>query len=210
MGKLEGGLFGRLSGRIGNQVYYQLRGKTVVRKIGRNENPASHKQLHVRQKMKVLGDFFKPIKAYLKLGFAEAVAGTAMFPYNAAVKYNLEGGIQGEYPDLVIDYENILVSKGELLLPLNPVVEKTLEGLRFSWEVDALDYQARYDSAMLLICFPEHHDAIYFLNAAHRLAGTVLIPLSAEELAREMRIYISFISEGKNQVSDSVYLPLFT
>lgn len=208
MGKLDGGIFGRLSGRVGNQVYYQLRGKTVLRKIGRNEKAPSQKQLYVRQRIKVLGDFFKPIKDFLKVGFSEVVVGTEMFPYNAAVKYNLEKGIKGEFPDLVPDYENILVSKGERLAPINPMVVKVQEGLRLSWEVDVMDYEFRYDSVMLLICFPQIPDAIYFLNAAQRLAGTVLVPLSAEELSREMRVYMSFISEAKNQLSNSVYLPI--
>ena len=91
MGKLEGGIFGNLRGKIGNHVYYAYRGKTVARTVGKITKPPTVKQLTCRQRLKVLSTFFKPMKAFINLGFAQAIKGTDMSAYNAAIQYGTIG-----------------------------------------------------------------------------------------------------------------------
>jgi len=209
MGKSANGIFGNFHGRIGNTVYYTRKGKQVARKIGINNRPPSLKQLYCRKRLQVLSAFFKPIKAYLELGFGQSVRGTEMSPYNAAVKYNLNNATQGEYPDVRMDYEKVVLSRGSLSPALNASVLKEAEGLRFSWDPGFIHYQNRYDSAMLLLYFPEQEQAICLLNEAQRQTGTAFVPLAAQQLNRKVHLYIAFAGQGNQAVSDSVYVGAF-
>lgn len=57
------GLFGELSGKIGNLVSYNLKGKNVVRRIGKSNKPATAAQLTVRQRIAVVNKILglKPV-----------------------------------------------------------------------------------------------------------------------------------------------------
>lgn len=206
MARLEGGIFGNFHGRIGNTVYYVRNGKQLARKLGKIEKPATKAQLTCRQRLKVLSVFFKPVKAFINLGFAKLVAGTPAFAYNAAVKYNLEQATVGEYPDVQLDYSKIRVSKGNLLPAYNAVLNKEAAGLRFSWETTGMGYQDRYDAAMILVYFPEGPEALCMLNAGQRQEGTVFLALDELRLKKEAHCYLAFISENRSEVSDSLYL----
>ncbi|MEJ2883215.1 DUF6266 family protein [Pedobacter sp. GR22-6] len=197
---------GNFQGRIGNRVYYRLNGKTVVRSVGRTEKAPSLKQLTCRQRLKVLNTFFKPIKAFLNVGFALQQKGTSKSAYSEAMGHNLERATTGEYPDVVLNYANVRVSRGKLLPPLDSSVAQEAAGLRFSWSQLEVDYQNRYDAAMVLIYFPENGAALCLLNAAQRQTGEVFVPLDAAQLLMEKQIYLAFAAEGRNGLSDSVYL----
>ncbi|HMI05205.1 MAG TPA: DUF6266 family protein [Pedobacter sp.] len=74
MARGDNGSFGNFKGKIGNLVRYQLKGKTVVRKIGQNKKPSTLPQLRVRQKMKVVTNFLSPILEFINLGFGFVVS----------------------------------------------------------------------------------------------------------------------------------------
>ncbi len=206
MAKLEGGIFGTIRGKIGNTIYYQQKGKTLARKIGVSNKSSTPAQLTWRQKVKVLSAFFKPMKTLITTGFREAANGTQMNPYNAAIHYNVKRATYGEYPDVSLNYEQILLSKGSLRPASNVSVAKERDGLRFHWDNDQLDYQNRSDSAMLLLYFPAEQKAIYLLNAAQRQEGTAHVALATAQLIQEVHCYIAFIAAHRCNVSDSVYV----
>jgi len=206
MARLEGGIFGNFHGRIGNTVYYVRNGKQVARKLGKIEKPATPAQQTCRQRLKVLSVFFKPVKAFINAGFAKLVAGTAAFPYNAAVKYNLEQATVGAYPDVKLNYAKIVLSKGNLLPASNLLLNKEVDGLRFTWENIGMDYQDRYHGVMILVYFPEGPEALCMLNAGQRQEGTVFLALDALRLQKELHCYLAFISEDRYEVSNSQYV----
>lgn len=208
MAKSGKGMFGAFSGRIGNTVYYMRKGQQVARTIGYNNKSPTFNQLHCWQRLRVLSAFLKPMKLYVQTGFANLVQGTDMYPYNAAVKYNLKRATKGQYPEVVMDYEKVLLSKGSLHPAKNVAVIKEAEGIRFRWDTDDLDYQNRSDNAMLLIYFPETQEALCWLNAAQREQGEHYVAMQPQSLAQEMHCYLAFIAAGRNEVSDSVYAPV--
>lgn len=206
MAKLEGGIFGAFRGKIGNTVYYQRKGVTVARKIGKINKPSSLKQKTCRQGLKVLSQFFKPVKTLINAGFKRETLGTQMNAYSAAVKFNMGRATEGEYPNVGLVYDQILLSKGPLFSPLAPSVEKEPDGIRFRWETTDLDYQNHSDNAMILVYFPDSREAICLLNAAQRKEGTALVQVNREQLNLEAHCYMAFIAVAGVLVSDSVYV----
>ncbi|MGK9125266.1 DUF6266 family protein [Olivibacter sp. SA151] len=85
-------------------------------------SPTSEKELANRERMRIMQKFLQDSKNFIDLGFQLEAKARNMSAFNAAMSYNKKYAITGSYPDLKIDYEKLLVSKGLLITPTNPSV----------------------------------------------------------------------------------------
>lgn len=207
MGRLKNGLFGNVTGRIGNLVAYTLNGQNVVRQIGVINVPPSDKQKANYQKMSLVNAFLKPIQQFIKAGFGFAVAGTDKQPYNEAVSYNKKNAIIGEYPHQQIDYRKALISIGDLPAAVNPTIQLITEGVKFTWEnQDSPALTIKDDRTMLLLYFPENDTGISILSGARRLECIDFIPLSPDQFTMQIECYIAFYADDRLSVSNSIWV----
>jgi hypothetical protein len=217
MARGDDGSFGNFKGKLGNLVRYQLKGKTVVRKIGVSDKPPTLPQLRVRQKMKVVTRFLSPVLEFINLGFEFVVAGTDQHPHNAATSYNTKNAVMGEYPDIVMDYSKALVSMGPLEPAIGAAVSlvngggSVLSGAEFTWQVaEDMDLGIRNDRAMLLVYFPDEGGAEFVLSAAQRREGRGFVELGADQLTKRLECYIAFAADDRKSVSNSVWVGVLT
>ncbi len=122
MATLKNGIFGGISGKVGNTIYYMLNGKQVARKVGRTAKPPSLTQLANRQAMKVTAGFLRPISLFIRTGFGLEAARRNIYPQNVAMGFNKSYALKGQYPDLEMDYAKVMVSCGNMLKLDNPHV----------------------------------------------------------------------------------------
>ncbi|WP_342333312.1 DUF6266 family protein [Pedobacter sp. FW305-3-2-15-E-R2A2] len=208
MGKLINGIFGGFHGRIGNLVGYTLKGKYIVRKIGKSAKPLTPGRKSNCQKMTVVNEILSPSLPVIRTGFRLAVAGTDKNEYNEAVSYNKKNAIQGEYPNISLDYTKVLVSMGDLPMAVNPVINQTSkpDEIEFNWEVAAdLSIQRYNDRAMLMVYFPELKLTFYHLSGSKRVEGKDILRIDSDYAGERMEAYISFIKDDGQRVSNSVY-----
>jgi len=219
MAIFKDGIFGKMNGKVGNTVYYTLKGKQVTRIIGRRVKPSTPRQLANEQGMKVVNRFLKSINAFIKMGFAVEAEARNVYPYNAALGYNKKHALKGDFPEIGIDYEKVLLSKGDLDGLNNPSVRllgNPEEGfaLRFDWDVLPEDrgWPRCDDQVMLMAYFPEEgldDRAVYRIAGAKRQAGQDVLELPLSMAGEAMEVYISVISEDRTRVADSEYLKSF-
>jgi hypothetical protein len=203
------GLFEGFTGKLGNLVSYKLKGKQVIRLIGRTIKAPTTAQLVTRQKMALVNGFLKTIVPVINLGYEFEVMGTDRNPYNAAVSYHTKHAMQGVYPNLSLDYSRALISTGPLEPAVNPAVALAGNVLEFTWAVAAdMDWDIKNDRSMLLVCCPELQDATYILSGARRSTGKDESELPAEYLGKELNAYIAFAADDRQSVSDSVWVTL--
>jgi predicted amidohydrolase len=207
MGILRDGITGFVTGKVGDMVFYVLNGENVVRHAGKSVKPRSEAQLANQAKMALVNLVLKPLLEFVNIGFAHVAQDDRSNPYNRAVSYNKINAIAGVYPDLLIDYGKVLVSKGKLSVVQGGTVELVAEGLKFGWLFDSdMPYPRENDRAMLLAYFPVLGSAVYSLEGASRKAGADLLVLPGELLAEPMEVYIAFVAANGKSVSNSVYL----
>ena len=123
MGKLLSGISGGFTGKVGANIGYVLNGQNIVRALPHVNHRRTAGQKANSQKMTVVNKFFYHMSALLKVGFSIAARGTTKNYYNLAVSYNKKYALKGEYPEIEMDYPNVLISQGSLLPAINPVVE---------------------------------------------------------------------------------------
>lgn len=205
MGKLNKGIFGGVTGKVGNLVGYTLNGKDVVRLIGKNDKPASLKQLASRQAVKVTGEFLNPVLSFINIGFAQEARDMGLYPHNMAFSYCRKNSLKGSYPNVEIDFSKVLFAKGNGLAPQNPAVAPVAEGLKFTWDV-ARTWPEHTDRVMMLAYFPGLGKASFVRLGAARSAGVDLLVLEPELQNAYKEVYMAFVAEDLEEVSNSVYL----
>ena len=206
MGKLINGIFGGFHGRIGNLVGYTLKGKYVIRKIGRSSKPLTPGRKANCQKMTLVNEILSPSLPAIQVGYRLVVAGTDKNEYNEAVSYNKKNALQGTYPNLSLDYSKVLLSMGTLPTPIHPTISQTDDKITFNWEV-TLDqsYQYATDRAMLVVYFPDLKICRCDLIGSRRIEGTHTLSIEPDHVNERMEAYISFVKDNGRAVSDSVH-----
>lgn len=207
MGKLPTGAFGGMTGKVGKLVSYQLRGQNVVRRIGENKKPATIPQLAVRQRVSLMSGFLSQMKGVINLGYLFEAEGNVKHQQNLAIAYNVKNAMLGEYPDIYIDYTEVMTSSGKLPPASSPTALKIDNQIEIKWQYDnELDYAVRNDRAMIVLFFQEKNETIYFLSGSTRSEGTQLIRIPLDLIDQLCNIYLSFFAEDRLSVSDSKHI----
>lgn len=208
MARIKNGILGGISGKIGDAEGYVRNGIAYIRAKKRKSKKApSVKQLAARQKMAVVNKFINTMTAFVGIGFSRIAQGQAFSANNAAKSYQLKNALDGAYPDLVINYSKVMLSMGTLQPAENAAVEWDGNRLRFSWHCDAISERFYNQSvAMLLVHCPELNKSFYDLSGVKRLAREQFVELPSDFSGRVLHAYLTFVTDERTMVSDSVYL----
>lgn len=207
MGKIEQGILGGFSGKVGNVVGGNWKGIDYMRiKPSNVENPRTEGQVDQRSKFVTVLRFLQPLTGFLRIGFAGYA--NKMTEFNSAMSYNLNNAVSGTYPDYEIDYPNALISRGGRKDALNPAATSSLGGqVEFTWEDNSGEVNAAAtDEAMLVVYNPDKKDAQYATTAATRDAGTANLTVPDVYSGDTVQAFIAFKDPETNKVSNSVYV----
>lgn len=214
MARMKHGPYGPIVGKIGNTVGYIRLGQPVLRMIKHGTTkPPTEKQLAAQARMALVSAFVKEIKHFINISFKPrsrlTVGKTAQ---NMAISANLNMAVAGVYPDYTLDPAKLVLSEGKLELPAGCAVELAGENLKFSWNGnEGTGYPYSAEQVMMLAYFPESGRAVYLPGGNRRTAGEDVLFLEpgfnhsgiTETYAET---YIAFISNDRENVSDSLYL----
>lgn len=207
MGKYNQGILGAFSGKVGNVVGSSINGIDYMRSLPRKSTKTpTLPQLMQRAKFGLMADFLRPLGAVLKVGFQSRKKG--LTPYNAASSYNLENAVAGVYPNFVVDYPEVIFSKGNLLEVSDPEVATTLPAeLDFNWENNApIAGAGGTDKATIVVYNPLKNRYAIAQGAAARSAEAYTMELPGDFSGDTVHMWISFVSADGKQVSDSSYI----
>lgn len=206
MGVSKSGFNGLVTGKIGATYYYVRNGKQEMRGAPHIIKPRSEKQLAQQQKMSLLKPIITYLKLYIRVGFQLAGIEKADSANNCARSYNLTHAIKGQYPHQEIDYPAVRLSEGSLSLPLNPSVESIATGFKFTWEYNPLDPTgSRYDRTMLIAYFPDQQMFFQIIGGTLRSHCEEVLEVPAIMKGHYAETYISFITDDRSSISNSVY-----
>jgi len=118
----------------------------------------------------------------------------------------MQSGFKGVFPELELDFENLLVADGALEKARNPQVELAGNSLKFTWDFDnLLEFQNGLDQVMLLAYSPETGRSFHILGGARRSSGMEILQVYPELEQERLETYIAFITEDRKQISRSTY-----
>jgi hypothetical protein len=206
MAILSNSAFGHPNGKIGGMVYYMLKGQAVCRMIGEQGKPSIN-QLANYQAMQVTMRLVKPMKEFIRNSFELEARGTVKNAHNLAVSYNKKQALQGEYPNISVDYSKVVLSYGELPGARDFSMSKTETGLILNWNPESYAHGHDGDDILMIqLCYPSRKYGRSFLNASRRDSGEEFLPLREVYIHEPIEAYACFKSADGKQISNSIYL----
>ena len=207
MGIITQGITGPFSGKVGAVVGYVSRGKAIMRglpDISKSRKP-SLPQRQQRVKFSLMNKFLGPIIPFLNE--TKKTVDVDLTGYNKAFSYNVKNAIAGTYPDLIIDYSMVLLSRGDLPNVKSSQAESQSSGqINLYWTDNSGTGLTRSDDmAFLAVYCPEINEWICKLNLTERSSGNCILD-AAMFGGRTVQIYLGFISADGKEVSDSLYV----
>ena len=207
MARLKQGIFGPFTGKLGNMVGYERNGKNFVRSAPVFTKPPTIKQLACQQNFKIVTRFLAAVETFTRIGYGLEAVLNQSTAYKLALSYHIKNALKGAYPERDIDFSNVMLSRGKLELPQGLMVERTDQGLRFSW-LPGIEhaYCGKRDQIMVLAYLPELSRSVYLLSGAFRMDGEQVLHLPLYMKNLPMECYVSFVSANRMNISDSLYL----
>lgn len=205
MAKMKNGINGSFSGRVGNVVGSNWRGISYIRnasfKKTRVSTPAQMKQ---QAKFAMMTNFLTTFKSLLSFSFNKYPL--RMTGNNEALSYNLKHGIVGDYPNLAINYPEILLSRGKLSTAAHSVAKAGEAGaVDFSWVYDEGENAGSgSDYAILVIYNPLTKKGSQVLQGSLRQSGAASLTITANR-GCAVETWIAFMSFDTKNISNSVY-----
>ncbi|RZK77771.1 MAG: hypothetical protein EOO92_12305 [Pedobacter sp.] len=210
MGKYKNGILGAFSGKIGAVIGASWRGIDYMRSLPETSNkPATTKQLGQRMKMKLFRGFLLKIDDLIETCFQNYTQTSAT---NGALSYNMTHAVGGEYPDMCIDFQNLVFSKGDLQGSWSPSVSSTEENIiDFNWTNGPFSALRGENDQVILILYSQLHSSFITLtHAGLRSAGTAKIQTEKVFKGDTVHCYLSFYSNEMNMSSSNEYIGQIT
>jgi hypothetical protein len=208
MGRTNNGILGGFIDTIGPVTGYTRNGQNILRvSTVTVKNPRTALQQSQREKIKVCAAF---TKAFSGSGFfnksfpAYGHKGTG---YNRATSALMSRALTGIYPELQLNYQQVLISKGRLPGALNAkMVKKVNSILQFSFTDNSMDGIASPDDAVMLVAYaPDLQQAVFTLQDGFRKDQKATLNVAAFK-GHAIETWIGFLSADEKDASDSVWV----
>lgn len=209
MGKVTDGLLGGISGKVGNLVFYQVNGQTLVRtKPGVGKSSTSSLQNYHQQSFALAQEFLAPLKKELAIGFGAFKIGTKR-GIDRAKSILLKNAIYPSEGIPVLQPTKVQVSSGDLTgMSGGILTEMAPLHFRIDWTVNSWDGSARDEDKTFVVVYDTKERRVFSIQgASYRKDGyqELQLPWGSINENSSIYIYFSFYSErsGKTEFSDS-------
>lgn len=206
MGTISKGILGGFSGTVGTVVGGRWKGIDYIRsKSGSRRSASSPKQKVQQARFKLVNSFLQTMAELVKIGFLDFAIGQT--GRNHALSYNLENAVTGIYPNLALDFSQVLVTRGSKLPNVaNPTATAAGVGaVGFNWQDNSGSGKAGpNDKAILVVYCPALRKTEYTTAGPVRSAGSGSISIP-EFSGQQVHTWLSFIAENEKDVATSIY-----
>ena len=204
MAKIPLGINGPIVGTVGTVVGSSWKGEPHIKaKYKKRKKDVTQKELGNRSKFGEGQRWLQPVTGFLRTGFrgyTKRIEG-----FSAAKSYLSKNAWEGTGADMRISPALMKVSVGKLPLSNDLAVEKTGEGLRFTWSTEEVPGGSRFDQVMMLAYDIEHGIALYITTGQLRSSGSDTLPIPTIQ-GVTYHIYMAFNGFDRTTQSDSVYM----
>jgi hypothetical protein len=207
MAKTNSSVLGPFIGTLGPVTGFMRNGKNILRTSTSSiKNKRTPLQLAQREKIRICNRF---TKAFVRTGFfsktfpAYGHTGTG---FNRATGALMNLAVTGVYPEMQLNYAQVLISKGKLPGVQSPkVVKRANDILQFTFTDNSTDGSASPGDTVILVAYaPDLQQAIFTLNAGLRKDKKATLNVAALK-GHTIETWIGFLSKDEMDASDSVY-----
>ena len=210
MGKIKQGILGGFSGKVGPVIGTSWKGKAIMRAIALSFNDANTlAQQQQRAKFGAMAQFLSSVNGFVEYGFKNRAVG--MTEPNAAMHFNLDSAISGDWPNYSVAYDKVLLAYGNIDMPYTPTATAENGELSVGWtDNSGLGNADANDKVMLIAYNSSKHQAVYNTAVAERSDRSATLTLPATWSGDSVEAWMAMRREKDGETSKSVHLGSFT
>ncbi|WP_310992296.1 DUF6266 family protein [Aequorivita marina] len=207
MGTFQKGILGGFRGKVGSVVGVRWRDKYVMRSLPETKDrPPTEEQRKVRERFSLVARFLNPMKPIVDKYFGKKQGDKS--PFNLATSYHIRQAVLEVGPDFVMDYQKVLISKGDLSGLQSPVLTAPAAN---TMQLDYVDNTgqgfAKADDQLLVVLYAaDLHEYQLFTPAGMRDETVVNLPLPPYWTGQAINAWATFVDAEEKQVATSSYL----
>ncbi len=198
---------GRSRGKFATAVFSKQFGKNTMRsKPLQVANPRTQKQMEQRTKFSMMVELSRMFLGFIKTSYNQVAVG--MSEFNMFMKTNIANVITGIYPNYSIDFSQLLVAKGTLTGVENGAATAAAGHLiNLTWaDNTGISDALATDNAMALVINYDKGAVAQDMTTKSRADGSLSLTVPSAWVGDKVEVFLAFISETKDKVSDSSYL----
>ncbi len=207
MAKLNSGIYGPISGKLGNLTGGVWKGIPYVRenKPRQYKGERSPARIANEKKMATVNNWLVPFHPFISVGYLHMAAQQTTVSAAFSQVYNTV--FSGTYPDLRIAPENMVISKGKLPMVLNPVISFPSENtVTITWSKNSRKGTKYNDQLLVVLYDRENQLADGFIGGVNRSAETYTYKFNDYLIGKSLDIYMGITSIDRKKISNSQYL----
>ncbi|WP_214228837.1 DUF6266 family protein [Pedobacter sp. B4-66] len=204
MAKLTSGIFGPISGTIGGVVGAHWKDIAYVRgKPKKSTKPPTAAQISSRGKFNFVQTLLVSFHPFITIGFKNMARSKTEL--NVAFSQNYKQTVTGVYPDLLVDYSKLTLSKGTLQPLIAPEAQLiAADVMKVTWLTNLLG--TFDDQIMLAVYSPELKIADGFIGGFKRRDKECNFKFNPKLIGKSLEVYISVFALNGSRVANSIYL----
>jgi hypothetical protein len=206
MAKLPQGIFGPITGKVGNIVGATCNGIAYIRSIPeKSDKPKTQAQINNMARFKFFNEELNPFHQFITIGLQNKAIG--MTPMNVASSINHKEFVTGVFPNFEVHFSKLIWSEG--MLPQLNGARVSLTGpdtLILSWLQNNQPQAAFDDQVLLLVYCPELKIADGFIGGTIRADEQCTFKLNPRFIGYALEIYVSATSLNRKKIANSAYL----
>ena len=209
MGTYNKGILGAFSGKIGPVVGASWRGKEIMRSLPRKTNRAATPlQQQQRDKFAMVTEFLQPINSIVSNYFGSNKGEKTR--RNQAMSYMLKEAVSYVAPNMVWNFNKVLISRGDLL-GFDGMLAATGAGhsIDFTWTDNSGQGNATATDKLVVVIYEEStKTTVYALDAGTRNQGTANVIVPAYLSALKVNVWATFVAADDKLYATSQYLDM--
>lgn len=212
MGKINQGILGGFSGKVGTVVGSFWKGKATMRAMPSHvANPNTPAQQAARNIFKTLGTPIARLTPFINKTFAIGADAMRITPDNLAMKANYHVAVTSSGNVFSIDWTRLQLAHGTGLLNVeSPTAAAAQSGhsINISWTNNAGIDSTVLDNDRVMCCVynPSREEATYNMVTANRDDQSMVIQTPAIWAGETVHVYLVARSENKALISPSVHV----
>lgn len=205
MGIIKKGANGGFSGRAGSVIGSSWKDIDYIKGLPKKSNkPATQSQLEQQARFALAVKTLQPITSLLNEGFKGQKTGRAT-GYNLALQHLLNNAITGIYPDYVVDFKEMLISKGNLSKPASVTLSVDAGSLLITWTVLLSKYGAFADDEATVLIYNPAKEIYLPAEGAIREEGELQLALPVDFDGDTLHVFLFFTNRTGTKNSESIY-----
>ncbi|RZK48781.1 MAG: hypothetical protein EOO99_08730 [Pedobacter sp.] len=210
MGIINLGLLSPVSGKVGPLVGANFRGLNVLRaKPKKSQKAPSPLQLDQRMRFSLAVTFISAMKSIVKDYYGNKAGVRSKL--NRCVSYHAKEAITGVYPNLAIDFDKVIFTKGELENSNAHMANEVRHKIDINWaNNEGTGFSKGSDRTIVVLYNADQKKFVWQLSTVERSVETIQIELPNSYNGDVIHGWISFCSADQQMVATSNYLGSIT